>query len=177
MALEVAGQKPKRMSIANVATGDSIDAQFNPSELEEMLDVNWARQTVPGLSHQPLQFVNTGNTKMSFELRFEAQDPTTTLDRLLRDRRFLQSLCYPRRGASTVIGGGPPRALFIWPKIVSLTCVVTGLAFRYTRFNLDGTPIEFACRVSLEEIRDVRLFSEDVLNDGTQRSSSGTVSV
>jgi hypothetical protein len=177
MALDVAAQKPARMSIANVSTGDSVDAQFNPTELEETLEVNWARLTVPGLSHQPLQFVNTGNTKMSFELHFEAQDPTTSLDQLLRDRRFLQSLCYPRRGASTVAAGTPPRALFIWPNMVSLTCVVTALSFRYTRFNLEGTPIEFACRVSLEEIRDVRLFSEDVLNDGTQRSGSGTVSV
>lgn len=177
MALETAARKPARMSIANIGTGDSIEAQFNPTELEETLDVSWARLTVPGLSHQPLQFVNTGNTKMSFELQFEAQDPAATLDQLLRSRRFLQSLCYPRQGASNVTTGGPPRALFIWPNIVSLTCVLTALAFRYTRFNIEGTPIEFACRVSLEEIRDVRLTSEDVLSDGTQRSGSAAESV
>ena len=45
------------MSIANVSSGASIDAQFNPTEFEEALEVNWARQTVPGLSHQPLQFL------------------------------------------------------------------------------------------------------------------------
>ena len=56
MALEVAAQTPARMSIANVSSGESIEAQFNPTELEEALEVNWARQTVPGLSHQPLQF-------------------------------------------------------------------------------------------------------------------------
>ena len=61
MGLELAGQRPARMSIANVATGESVDAQFNPADFEEALEVNWARQTVPGLSHQPLQFVNTGN--------------------------------------------------------------------------------------------------------------------
>jgi hypothetical protein len=170
VALDVAAQTPARMSIANLSTGVSIEAQFNPTELEEALEVNWAHQTVPGLSHQPLQFVHTGNTKFSLELNFEAQDPTSNLDQILLARRFLQSLCYPRRGAQDVIGGGPPRALFVWPSIVSLTCVITALCFRYSRFNLQGTPVQFSVRVSLEEIRDVRLLSEDVFASGTQRS-------
>ena len=172
MGLETAGQVPARMSIANVSTGASIDAQFNPTDFEEVLEVNWAHQTVPGLSHQPLQFVHTGNTEFNLELNFEAQDPTTDLGEIQHARRFLQSLCYPRRGAEDVTGGGPPRVLFVWPNTVSLTCVVTALGFRYGRFNLDGTPVQFTARVTLEEIRDVRLLSEDVLRDGTQRSGA-----
>ena len=173
MGFEVASQRPARMSIANTATGDVVDAQFNPAEFEEALEVNWARQTVPGLSHQPLQFVNTGNVKFTLELHFEVHDPSGDIDQIHVARRFLQSLCYPRRGAEDVIGGGPPRALFIWPNVVSLTCVVTGLSFKYGRFNLEGTPIQFTAKVTLEEIRDVRLPSEDVLAGGSQRSGSG----
>jgi Contractile injection system tube protein len=161
------------MSIANVSSGESIEAQFNPTELEEVLEVNWARQTVPGLSHQPLQFVNTGNLKFTLELQFEAQDPTTDIDQILRSRRFLQSLCYPRRGAADVVGGGPPRVLFVWPTFVSLTCVIASLSFKYSRFNLAGTPIQFTAKIALEEIRDVRLLSEEVLANGTQRSGAG----
>jgi Contractile injection system tube protein len=170
VALEVAGQTPARMSIANVSSGESVEAQFNPTEFEEALEVNWARQTVPGLSHQPLQFVNTGNAKFTLELNFEVQDPTTDLEQIHRARRFLQSLCYPRRGAGDVIGGGPPRVLFIWPNVASLTCVINTLSFKYGRFNLDGTPVQFTAKVTLEEIRDVRLVSEDVLASGSQRS-------
>src|SRR5688572_14919681 len=143
MGLEAASQRPARMSIANTATGDVVDAQFNPAEFEEALEVNWARQTVPGLSHQPLQFVNTGNTKLALELYFDAHDPGVGVERILASKRFLQSLCYPRRGAADVIGGGPPRALFVWPNVASLTCVVTALAIRYGRFNRDGTPVQF----------------------------------
>src|SRR5262249_19434655 len=143
VALDVAAQTPARMSIANVSTGDSVEAQFNPADFEEALEVNWARQTVPGLSHQPLQFVNTGNVKFTLELTVDAREPAADLDQLLRGRRFLQSLCYPRRGAADVAGGGPPRALFVWPTIVSLTCVITSLTFKYSRFNLAGTPVQF----------------------------------
>jgi hypothetical protein len=172
MGLEVAGQRPARMSIANVATGDSVEAQFNPTEFEEAIEVNWARQTVPGLSHQPLQFVNTGNARFTLDLNFEVQDATTTIEDILFARRFLQSLCYPRRGAEDVAGGGPPRALFVWPNVIALTCVLTGLSFKYGRFALDGTPIQFTAKVTLEEITDVRLLSEDVLADGTRRSGA-----
>lgn len=172
MPLEVASQRPARMSIANIVTGDAVEAQFNPTEFEEALEVNWARQTVPGLSHQPLQFVNTGNVKFTLELHFEVHGASADLEQLHFAKRFLQSLCYPRRGAEDVIGGGPPRALFVWPNVVSLTCVVTGLSFKYGRFNLAGTPIQFTAKVTLEEIRDVRLLSEEVLADGSRRSGA-----
>jgi hypothetical protein len=173
MGIEVAGRAPARMSIANVSTGDSVEAQFNPTEFEEALEVNWARQTVPGLSHQPMQYVNTGNKKFTLELNFEAQDSTTDLAQIHHARRFLESLCYARRGAADVASGGPPRALFVWPNIVSLTCVITSLSFKHSRFNVAGTPVQFTAKLGLEEIRDVRLFSEDVLANGTQRSGVG----
>lgn len=173
MGLEVASRAPARMSLANLATGEAIEAQFNPTELEEALEVNWARQVVPGLSHQPLQYVHTGNDKFTLELYFESLDPTADLAQLLHARRFLQSLCYPRRGAQEVVGGTPPRVLFVWPTVVSLTTVIAALSFKYSRFNLAGTPTEFTAKVTLEEIRDVRLVSEDVLANGTRRSGTG----
>ena len=172
MGLEAASQRPARMSIANLATGESVEAQFNPTQLEEALEVNWARQTVPGLSREPLQFVSTGNTKFQMELNFEALEPGADLDQLLRSRRFLLSLCYPPAGSQDVASGGPPRALFVWPGIVSLTCVIASVSFKYTRFNVAGTPTQFTARIGLEEITDIRLTSEDVLADGTQRSSA-----
>jgi hypothetical protein len=174
VALEAVSQVPARMSLANISTGESIDAQFNPTELEEALEVNWARQVVPGLSHQPLQYVHTGNDKFTLELYFDALDPTTDLAHIQHARRFLQSLCYARRGAQSLVGGAPPRVLFVWPTVVSLTTVITALSFKYSRFNLAGTPIQFTTKVTLEEIRDVRLVAEDVLANGTQRSGAGS---
>lgn len=172
MALDVAAQTPARMSIADMSSGESIEAQFNPTELEESLEVNWARQTVPGLSHQPLQFVNTGNLKFTVELQFVAQS-AAELEHALAARRFLQSLCYPRRSATNIAGGGPPRVLFVWPTFIALTSVIVSLSFKYARFNLAGAPVGFTAKLGLEEIRDVRLLSEDVFANGTQRSGVG----
>lgn len=177
MGLDQVAKRPRRMSVASIVTGESIEAQFNPTELEEAIEVKWGRPEIPGLSHQPMQFGHTGNDRFSFDLNFDALDPTTSLDEILSARRFLLSLCYPGRGASSVTSGGPARVLFVWPNLVSLTCVLTTLGIRYHRFNSDGTPIQFTCRVSVEEIRDVRLFAEDVRDSGTQRSSAGVQEV
>jgi hypothetical protein len=172
MGFEAAQQLPARMAIYNLATSDSIEAQFNPTELEEQLDVNWARLTVPGLSHQPLQFVHTGNVKFALELRFDALDARSSLEQILLARRFLQSLCYPRRNAQNVAEGGAARTLFVWPNIISLSCVITTLSFKYIRFNIEGTPVVYTVKVGLEEIRDVRLVAEDVLSGGSRRNTT-----
>ena len=63
--------------------------------------------------------------------------------------------------------------MFVWPTIVSLNCVISSLTFKYSRFNLAGTPVQFTAKLGLEEIRDVRLLSEEVLADGSQRSGAG----
>ena len=171
MSLAIAGQRPPRLTLANLATGDSIEAQFNPAGFEEAIEVNWARLKIPGLSHERLHFVHTGNLKLSLELTFDALDPATTLDTILQARRFLMSLCYPLAGED-VASTSPPRVLVVWPATVSLTCVVGSLSFKYARFNIQSVPVQFTARIALEEIRDVRLTSDEVLADGSQRPSA-----
>jgi hypothetical protein len=166
--VEATGQAPRRMAIVNLATGETVEAPFNPEDLEEAVEVLYARQPVRGLSHQPLQYGSTGNVTFQFELRFLVTSPAAAKS-LSSVRRFLQSLCYPGWSAESVVTGGPPRCLFVWPGLVSLTCVVTQLGLHYTRFRPDGVPIEMAARLALEEIRDTRLFSEDVRIAGSLR--------
>lgn len=169
---------PSRMSLTNVSTTQTVQAQFNPTELKEKLTVNYARLAVLGLSHKPLQYQQTDNHAFDFELALrvyqDGQNQSVTIQMI---RRFLLSLCYSRRGAANVVGGAPPRVLFVWPNLASLTSVVTTLEFTHTLFGLDGTPYHSTVKVGIEEIRDFRLYSEDVLATGTQRpgtSSTGS---
>ena len=171
MSLAIAGQRPPRLTLANIVTGDSIEAQFNPTGFEESIEVGWAHLKVPGLSHERLHFVNTENLKLSLELTFDALDPASSLDAVLKARRFLMSLCYPVAGED-VPSTSPPRVLVVWPSVVSLTCVVGSLSFKYNRFNLQGTPVQFTAKLALEEIRDVRLTSDEVLAEGSQRPAA-----
>ncbi len=164
---------PARMTLMNVSTGQTIEAQFNPTELDEDLTVNWNKLAVLGLSHMPQQYQQTDNHGFSFELAFRAWDDTgkNRLDDIQLARRFLLSLCYSSRNSpATVVGGAPPRVLFIWPGLVSMTCVIKKLHGHHTLFNTNGDPVHYSVKVDLEEIRDFRLYSEDVLAMGTQRS-------
>lgn len=55
--------EPPKAAIANINTGEVFRFQFNPPELVEEIEVNWARLNPIGLSHQILHYVNTNNHK------------------------------------------------------------------------------------------------------------------
>ncbi len=158
------------MTLVNMVTGVARTVQFNPAELEETIGVNYARLVVPGLSHTRKHFVNTDDVKFSFELFSHCLDSgDTKLANMLairEDRRFLYALTHPWR-ADGIKRGGAPRVLFIWPHLISLTCVVTSLTFKYTLFNKTGAPAAWNARVQLEQIRDEFVGMEDILNEGT----------
>ena len=160
---------PQRMTITSLSDPRAVmTPQFNPTEFTEAISVNYSRTTVPGLSHEQLQYVATTNDKFSLDLFYDA-DTQERADRNMVDRKFLISLCYPRRPVGDLLIGGPPRLLFLWPGFISLTCVLTQLSFQYQRFAPSGIPIEFTASVTLEEIRDLRLIQDDVLENGTVR--------
>jgi hypothetical protein len=173
-------QSPQRMSIVNLSTGFGITAQFNPEELKEKLAVAFNRLGILGMSHQPMQYQYTENLKVSFDLGFDvmstrdiqAQGGANPADAVHGARRFLMSLCYPSKQAQDITGGGPPRALFIWPQLFSIECQITALSGSHKRFNLNGLSTLFSMSVEIEEVRVVRIFSEDVFNVGTIRSSN-----
>ena len=167
--------RPPKCYVQDLVTLEKVEAQFNPVKLERIIQVEWARLTIPGLSHRPLQYNFTDNSKMQVELVYDAQLPGCTVPQLLHTANFFESICYTKRGAQNVAGGQPSRVLFKWPTLLSLTCVVGGgLKISYERFNKEGTPTFLRLTVPLEEIRDTRLFSEDALTSGGQRSPSPT---
>jgi len=171
MTTEIVRRKPERMSFANLQSGETMEAQFNPTELSEELSANWGELEVTGLSHQPQQYQFTSNHTLKFKLDFAAIDSDgNKLNNILSARQYLLSLFYPMRGAQDVIGGAPPRFLFLWPNFISLTCNIHSIKLRHFHFGQDGRPLNFDADILIKEIRDVRLFSEDVLYDGTIRS-------
>jgi hypothetical protein len=159
-----------RLTITNIRTGDFVEAQFNPSTFQEDISVNYARPAVLGLSHQPMQYLGTGNMAIPFELFFLSRD-VETHDNLKVAKNFLHSLCYPPAGAETIVAGQPPRALVAWPNVVSLTCKIIQLSVRLTRFNIRNEPVQMTARCKFEEMRDVRWTSEDAFLHGSIRTS------
>lgn len=172
MTIESLGLEAPKMSLARIDTGESLQVQFNPAEFSEELEAVYARLTIVGQSHQQMQFTNTGNLKFSMDLAYTAMAGPDAQQRLLAARRFLHSVHYPRK-ASTVAAGGAPRVLFIWPGVISLTSVLTGLKGKFTRFNSQNQPVQYTASITIEEIRDVRILADEVATLGTTRSGVG----
>ena len=165
MSLDAALARASRCLLINVTSGESIECLFNPTQLTEKLQVNWNRLAVPGLSHQVLQFQNTGNRQLSgleFHLDrfFAAEQPG---DVNIRDfRAFLRALTVPPEGTEGVPATAPPRVLFLWPNVVTVECVVASVEFQYKQLAVDGTVLVYTASVSLEEILDTRVTSEEL---------------
>lgn len=162
-------KSPDRVLLVNMVTGDSRSVQYNPEQLEEQIGVSYADLQVVGLSHKRSHFINTDNVAFNFDLYYRAIGGNAAdLQAIKDDRKFLYALTHPWR-AEGINRGGPPRVLFIWPELISLTCKVKSLGFTYTQFNLSGAPTAYKVKVVLEEVRDVFVGMDDILARGTQR--------
>ena len=163
MGIEMAMVRPPRCLLVNVTTGESMECLFNPTQLTEKVQVNWNRLAVPGLSHQVLQFQSTGNRQISgveFYLdRFFAAEQPGDVD-ILDFRGFLRALTVPPEQTEGVVDTAPPRTLFIWPQVITIETVVTGVEFQYRQVAVDGAVLVYAATVTFEEILDTRVTSE-----------------
>ncbi len=165
MGIEIAGVRAPRCFLINVETTEMISCLFNPTRISEKVQVNWNRVTVPGLSHQLLQFQSTGNRQLpSVEFYLDktfATQPRGDID-ILDFRGFLRALTVPPKGTEGVPATAPPRTLFVWPHVVSVVGVLTDLEFNYKQFAADATVLVYTATASFEEVLDARVTSEDL---------------
>jgi hypothetical protein len=90
---------------------------------------------------------------------------------VLESRNFLYSLLYPVQAShGPVTEDAPPRVLFVWPQVVSMNCVITRARGIHNLFYPQGMSRLIRVELELEEVRDVRLLSEEVALSGTQRA-------
>ena len=157
--------RPPRCVLVNVTSGESMECQFNPTQLTEKVQVNWSRLAVPGLSHQVLQFQSTANRSLAgveFYLdRFFATEQPGEPD-IMEFRSFIRALTVPPSGTEGVVDTAPPRTLFIWPEVITVETVVTDVEFQYRQVAIDGRVLVYAATVTFEEILDVRVTSEEL---------------
>lgn len=172
---EASTSSPPRLRIFNLKADPAFNenvlvVQFNPSQFEEFLSVNYARPQVLGQSHQELQYLSTSNMVIPLELFFLSRDFDTHF-KGVEAKRFLHSLCYPTRGADAIVSGAPPRALVVWPGVLSMSTKITQLRVKNQRFNNLGQVVQFTADCTFEEMREVRWTSEDARTFGSQRTA------
>lgn len=147
----------------------SLAVQFNPSEFVEKVEAEYGRLQPLGHPHQVLQYQGTTNWATTMQVFWLVRDEPTMLQ-LRKARRFLSSLVYPSGSAQSVVTGGPPDVLVVWPNTQSMVVRITGLTFQNHRFSHTGEVIQWTATINYEERRTTRWTSEDARRSGALRS-------
>jgi Contractile injection system tube protein len=169
MADSTLNARPERVSITNIETGDVLEVQFNPDEVNEKVGAAYNDLAILGLSHKPDQFQNTENLAINIDLPFDALCVDGGVETIGRARKFLHHLAYPVDGQD-VRTGGTPRAMFLWPGLYAITGRLRSVDITMKRFNRDMALTYFVAKVALTESRTSRITSAEVLDFGTVRS-------
>ncbi len=79
---------------------------------------------------------------------------------------MIRALTVPPETVQGVVGAAPPRVLVVWPGVLTVEAVMTGVEFQYRRFAGDGRALVYVATVNFEEILDTRITSEQLRQAG-----------
>jgi len=131
--------------LVDVETRERLEFQYNPSEISDSKNAQYADIKVPGISHPRHQYIAGGSRQISFSLSFFKGN-------LKEKVVWLQSLLYPEHSGSA-LKSPPHRVIFIFGELYpEVVCIVRNVTTKY--FNLfqeDLTPQQAEVVVVLEE--------------------------
>jgi len=138
--------KGPKITLLNLETDELFEVPIRPDALTEQVEVGYSRGQIIGLTHQPLQYVNTGNRKLpsiafNVDQHFAGED-----EDIMQLRHFLMAATVEEDGA-----GGPARITFVWPGVITFTGVITNLSVTHERFGDEGGVTGYTATVSVEE--------------------------
>lgn len=157
------------MTLTNIRTAETREPQFNPEKVTEEIEANWTSLQPLGYSHEPQQFKNTGNLKLGFELTFNGDTNYGGGGggAFIHDtRQFLISMMYSSASAQDVISGAPARALFVWPEMWAIQCVIKKSTFVHDWFSRTGHSMRYTAQLELILVSDFRIISENIRERG-----------
>lgn len=136
-----------RAIIINAGTGETITAQFNPTEIKRTKGVNWAEIRIPGLNFPKLHFVSGNAREIPLRLEFdsEGQEDVSPI------AEAFERLAIKDRNT-----GAPPLTRFVWgPQ--AYEAVVTQVETEFNDFMPDGTPTSLVVTLSLREYSEAEV--------------------
>jgi len=153
---------------------DTLQAQYNPEEVEVALQAMLNRHGVPLLGFQPIQSQGTGNLTTKFTMTFNNSDPAVPKDYVVQVINYFLASMYGSEGAGGEFNlTGQGRILFVWPGWIRLICVAPQFTFKVSNFQQneddDALPNFLKVDVQLEERRVKNIGRETVRKVGLKR--------
>jgi hypothetical protein len=137
----------------------SVEAQYNPKELEIGKTVPWSKVNEANRANQGssqnqgihMEFTGAEGRSLSLEMLFDVvEDPSSTKVKTAVEN--LEKLASVRRpGSQEEQYKRPHRCMVVWGSTVSMSCVIDNLSIKYEMFSSDGTPLRARATVKLKE--------------------------
>jgi hypothetical protein len=162
-------EPPPKCFILNTYTDEKWEAPLNPTVLNERIEAKYKRHEISGLSHERLQYKNTGNLKVPLEFFISQlhQDSIygVEIPNINDDKAFLKSLLYPVGGIDYGYSG-TPTIYFSWPGTLRFFGRALTMDIEHRKFALEtGTTILMILRIMVEEELQSRKTMDQIRND------------
>ncbi len=136
----------------------SIEAQYNPADLQRDKPVKWTTHGGVGTKGQgtgPLALEYTGAEPrtMTLALLFDTYEHNTSIEPMIE---ALESLATPTDPTSSdEVLRAPPLCVVAWgiQGMKPFRCVIESVSTKYTMFSSSGVPLRATCTVKVKEAR------------------------
>lgn len=132
-------EKVFKAAIVDLNTGEVKQFQHNPDQWTDERFVEYATNTIPGISMPRYQFVAGGETIIRFRLWVNALNHKNGGSGILNEFMWYRKKTYPIRSYN-ILKVAPPKVLFIWPGMYSSKCIISSCNAEWTDFFPDGKP-------------------------------------
>ena len=139
--------------------GTAASPMENPNEINDEKGVNWARSTVPGMSHPRYQFVAGNPRIIRFKLQYHwSFDPTA----VRRECMWLQSMLYPTHAGLALLR--PP----------AICMNVFGLHYRGVKVVFTDVKVKYGQLFQPQSLYPLRAEAECVCEEWVEQSVGPT---
>jgi hypothetical protein len=144
------------VTIASTDDSTSVEAQFNPKELQVDKTVPWQKKSQANQAGQTgiqLEFTGAEGRSMTLELLFDGFEAKRSVTKQVNDLNWMASVLDPK--AADESQRRPHLCVVTWgtmfPSAQKFKCVIESLSVKYTMFSDQGVPLRATCTVKLKE--------------------------
>jgi hypothetical protein len=162
-----------KIKIASLDDGTSIEAQYNPKQLQMTKTVPWQKVNQANQANGQgihLEFTGAEGREVTVELLFDGFEKQASVAGQIQQLETLSSVRDPTSTSEEM--RRPHRCVATWGgTLPSFRCVIESLSTTYTMFGDDGTPLRATCTVTLKEADVISMGSD---GGGSSSSSSSS---
>jgi hypothetical protein len=167
-----------KIKIASLDDGTSIEAQYNPKQLQMTKTVPWQKVNQANQANGQgihLEFTGAEGREVTVELLFDGFEQQNSIAGQVQQLETLSSVRDPTSTAEDM--RRPHRCVATWGgTLPSFRCVIESLSTTYTMFGDDGTPLRATCTVTLKEADVISMGSDSGGGGGGGSGGSGSSS-